>query len=139
MRPTRCMTQSGIARDVHASTRTYDVRFHEEHVLIRHVSKSLSAFAVLATTIILGASAATAAGQNASNNADSAAANAAKTSQYGNQGQNANSSSGSNGCWEFCTGGGGNLTLQSQSLEQGALTQQWADSAALAKQNAVNA
>jgi hypothetical protein len=103
------------------------------------VTKSLSAFAVLTTAIILGASAAGAAGQSASNSADSAAANAAKTSQYGNQGQNANSSSGADGCWEFCTGGGGNLTLQSQALEQGALTQQWADSAALAKQNAVNA
>jgi len=99
----------------------------------------LSAFAVLATTVILGASAATAANQNASNSADSAAANASLTKQGAGQNQNANSSSGSDGCYSFCTGGGGNLTLQSQFLGQAAFTDQWASSAALAKQNAVNA
>jgi hypothetical protein len=99
----------------------------------------LSAFSVLTMAIVLGASAATAANQNASNSADSAAANAALTSQYGTQGQNANSSSGNSGCWEFCTGGGGNLNLQSQNLGQAAFTDQWAESAALANQNAVNA
>jgi hypothetical protein len=107
--------------------------------LLRTITKSLSAFSVLTMTVILGASAATAASQNASNSADSAAANASLTKQSGDQGQNANSSSGNSGCWEFCTGGGGNLTLQSQSLGQAAFTGQWAESAALAKQNAVNA
>jgi hypothetical protein len=107
--------------------------------VLRQLTKSLSAFTVLATTVILGASAAAAANQNASNSADSAAANAAQTSQWGSQGQNANSTSGNSGCWEFCTGGGGNLNLQSQNLGLAAFTGQWADSIALAKQNAVNA
>lgn len=94
---------------------------------------------MLTTTILLGTSAATAADQKASNSADSAAANASLTKQGAGQNQDANSSSGSDGCYSFCTGGGGNLTLQSQFLGQAAFTDQWAASAALAKQNAVNA
>jgi len=106
--------------------------------LLRSISKSLGAVAVLATTVILGASGAMAANQNAANSADSTAANASLTHQGAGQNQNANSSSGAGNC-EFCTGGGGNLTLQDQALGQAAFTGQWADSAALAKQNAVNA
>jgi len=108
-------------------------------VLIRHFTKSLGAAAIVATTILLGTSAAVAASQNASNSADSAAANASLTKQGAGQSQDANSSSGNDGCYSFCTGGGGNLTLQSQFLGQAAFTDQWASSAALAKQNAVNA
>jgi hypothetical protein len=98
----------------------------------------LGAVAVLATTVILGTSGAMAANQNAANSADSTAANASLTHQGAGQNQNANSSSGAGNC-EFCTGGGGNLTLQDQALGQAAFTGQWAESAALAKQNAVNA
>jgi len=134
-----------VARAGHAVTpkrislRTLLSEFIQGEILIRQFTKSLSAVAVLATTVILGASAATAANQNASNSADSGAANAAQTYQHGNQGQNADSSSGNSGCWEFCTGGGGNLNLQSQSLGQASFTNQWADSLALAKQDAINA
>jgi len=80
-----------------------------------------------------------AASQNASNSADSAALNAADTTQYGNQQQNAQSNSGNSGCWSFCGGGGGNVTGQSQWLDQNSNTSQFALSAGIAKQNAVNA
>jgi hypothetical protein len=107
--------------------------------VFRHFVKPLSAVAVLATTVALGASAGMAATQGARNSADSGAANAALTSQSGNQQQNAGSSSGSGGCVKLCTGGGGNITLQDASLDQAALTKQEAASAAEAKQTAVNA
>jgi hypothetical protein len=79
------------------------------------------------------------ANQYADNSARSNATNASATKQKANQNQNANSSSGNSGCSKFCTGGGGNIDKQSQDLAQVAKTQQAAASAALAKQNAVNA
>jgi hypothetical protein len=68
------------------------------------------------------------------NHASSRAGNAAFTGQFASQGQWADSSSGNSDCWIFCTGGGGNLTPQSQSLDQHAGTSQWSASAAAAKQ-----
>src|SRR3954468_12917525 len=107
--------------------------------LLRRLIKSLSGATVISAALILGASAATAASQDASNSADSGAFNAADTSQHGNQGQNASSSSGNSGCWKFCAGGGGNITAQSQDLGQWANTSQFAASAGIASQHALNA
>jgi hypothetical protein len=105
----------------------------------RNFRKSVSALAVFTATLALGAGAAAAASQDASNSAESGAANAADTHQYGDQSQHADVSSGNKGCWSYCAGGGGNVTPQSQDLGQWANTEQHALSAALAKQNAVNA
>jgi hypothetical protein len=105
----------------------------------RSIRKSVSAFVVFTATLALGAGAAAAASQDASNAAESGAANAADTHQYGNQSQHADVTSGNHGCWSYCAGGGGNVTPQSQDLGQWANTEQHALSAALAKQNAVNA
>jgi hypothetical protein len=94
---------------------------------------------VLAAALFFGAGAAAAASQHARNAADSGAANASDTNQHGNQDQNASSSSGNTGCWSYCTGGGGNITPQSQDLGQWANTEQIAASAGSAGQHAVNA
>ncbi|MGZ6979011.1 MAG: hypothetical protein ACXVJW_12945 [Acidimicrobiia bacterium] len=72
------------------------------------------------------------------NNAGSSAKNAAATDQSASQGQSASSSSGNSGCASYCTGGGGNITPQDQSLNQSADTTQWASSDALAKQEILN-
>jgi hypothetical protein len=72
------------------------------------------------------------------NDASSSAKNQATTKQGADQSQKANSSSGNRGCTEFCTGGGGNLTPQSQNLDQSANTSQQASSAADADQKALN-
>jgi hypothetical protein len=78
------------------------------------------------------------ANQLASNGAKSSAKNNAATEQLADQGQKATSSSGNSGCGEFCTGGGGNLTPQSQDLGQKANTSQGAESLALANQQLLN-
>ena len=72
------------------------------------------------------------------NHASSSAGNAAFTGQDASQGQWADSSSGGSGCWSFCTGGGGNITPQSQNLGQHANTAQWAGSMAAANQSNQN-
>jgi hypothetical protein len=107
--------------------------------LLRHISKAIGVLSVVGLTVALGATAGSATTQSGENAAGSGAQNAAHTSQSANQGQNASSSSGANGCSWYCTGGGGNITAQSQFLGQGALTAQWAGSEAYADQNAVNA
>jgi hypothetical protein len=76
--------------------------------------------------------------QLASNNASSLANNQAATLQAAGQGQQASSSSGNSGCTKLCTGGGGNLTPQDQSLNQSANTSQQAASAAAANQKVMN-
>ncbi len=78
------------------------------------------------------------ANQVALNDASSSAKNTAATEQGASQGQKATSSSGNSGCSSFCTGGGGNLTPQDQSLNQSANTSQQAASAALANQKVMN-
>jgi hypothetical protein len=107
--------------------------------VIRKLTKSVSAASVLAAALFFGAGAAAAAAQDPGNRADSGAANASGTSQHGNQDQNASSTSGNSGCWSYCTGGGGNITPQSQDLGQWANTEQFAASAGIAGQHAVNA
>ncbi len=72
------------------------------------------------------------------NHASSKAGNRAFTGQDASQGQWADSSSGGSGCWWFCTGGGGNITPQSQNLDQHATTSQWAGSIAKANQENLN-
>jgi hypothetical protein len=76
--------------------------------------------------------------QAAANSAGSSANNAALTAQLASQGQQASSSSGNSGCTSYCTGGGGNLTPQSQSLGQHAGTSQGATSLGTAHQGASN-
>jgi len=78
------------------------------------------------------------ASQVAFNGADSSAKNDATTKQGASQGQKASSSSGNSGCDKYCTGGGGNITPQNQSLNQSANTSQGAESAALANQKVMN-
>ncbi len=78
------------------------------------------------------------ASQLATNSAGSSASNTAATTQYADQGQQASSSSGNTGCASYCTGGGGNITPQSQSLGQHAGTSQGATSAGTANQGASN-
>jgi hypothetical protein len=103
------------------------------------IAKSVGAVAVLTLTLALSSTAASAAKQDADNSANSAAANVSDTTQKGNQHQDADNSSGNHGCYSYCTGGGGNISLQGQLLGQASATEQYADSKALAKQNAVNA
>jgi hypothetical protein len=79
------------------------------------------------------------ANQVAFNGANSRASNSAWTGQGASQSQWASSSSGNSGCWAFCTGGGGNLTPQSQNLGQHASTDQLAASLGVAKQKNLNA
>lgn len=79
------------------------------------------------------------ANQAALNSADSNASNTSSTSQGAGQNQQAVNSSGSDGAGLFGTGGGGNITPQSQDLGQNASTLQHALSAAQADQQLVNA
>jgi hypothetical protein len=76
--------------------------------------------------------------QTGFNHAGSKASNSAYTGQGASQGQSARSSSGNSGCWKYCTGGGGNLTPQSQHLGQHANTAQWAGSVGKANQHNLN-
>lgn len=76
--------------------------------------------------------------QVAGNNAGSSASNNATTIQDADQGQPASSSGGNSGCTAYCTGGGGNVIPQSQSLGQHAGTSQGASSVGNANQGGAN-
>jgi hypothetical protein len=103
------------------------------HALNANVPVTINGFGVISGIDSGGAN------QVASNSADSHASNTSTTDQNANQNQQAANSSGSSGAGLFGAGGGGNISPQSQDLNQTATTTQDALSAAQADQQLVNA